>query len=124
MDKQRDATGRENAMHRIQVGLVGLVAVLLLVSVTNFVLQRASDEQSPIEQLHAEAENETGAAAVDAKASEKPADPLQELGITPTPKTEDEGLNKLSGAAAAAGQTVPDLKPDPKLEAPMDREAR
>ncbi|VAV98696.1 hypothetical protein MNBD_ALPHA04-2311, partial [hydrothermal vent metagenome] len=42
---------RDDMMQRIQVGVVGLVAVLLLVSVANFVMQRASDEKSAIEEI-------------------------------------------------------------------------
>ena len=75
-------------MQRIQVGVIGLAAVLLLVSVANFVIQRASDEPTVIEEMH----------------------------------EGDEGIPK--PAKNLPGRTVPDLKPDPNLDAPMDRERR
>ncbi|WP_173202832.1 hypothetical protein [Sphingopyxis sp. BSNA05] len=107
-------------MQRIQVGVVGLAAVLLLVSVANFIIQRASDEQTVIEEMQAEA---TGIAPpVATKSEEKPAEPLAELGLTPAPATGKPEAQKPQ--ANLPGQTVPDLKPDPNLDAPMDRERR
>ena len=40
-DAPKDTSNRQDTVQRIQVGLVGLVAVLLLVSIANFVLQRS-----------------------------------------------------------------------------------
>ena len=88
-------------MQRIQVGVIGLAAVLLLVSVANFVIQRASDEQTVIEELQE-----------------------AELGITPAPESGAGKAGAQKPATNLPGQTVPDLKPDPNLDAPMDRERR
>lgn len=111
---------RQDSMQRIQVGVIGLVAVLLLVSVVNFVFQRASDEESAIEEIQAEAMDSTrGLAEAE---EEAPAEPLADIGITPAPAPEEEQPREADIVIPSEGQIVPDLKPDPKLEAPMDQE--
>ena len=102
-------TDRQDTMQRIQVGVVGLVAVLLLVSVANFVVQRASDEQSAIEELQAEADGQVPDIAVE---DETPAEPLAELGITPAPEPETETPELDTMPMEGTGQVVPDLEPD------------
>ena len=119
-DKDELDTNRQDTMQRIQVGVVGLVAILLLVSVANFVIQRASDQQTAVEEIQAEADTDLPASAT--AEEEAPAEPLAELGITPAAEPEEEESEVLEPAAGIPGQTVPDLKPDPNLEAPMDRE--
>ncbi|GAB5480777.1 MAG: hypothetical protein Pars92KO_05340 [Parasphingorhabdus sp.] len=123
-EEQKETANRQDTVQRIQVGVVGLVAVLLLVSVANFVLQRASDEQSAIEEIQAEAADRSRelvqeVAPVPAPA---PAEPLAELGITPAPVPEDEVVQPVPTVPGSRAQVVPDLEPDPKLEAPMDQE--
>jgi len=109
-------------MQRIQVGVIGLAAVLLLVSVANFVIQRASDEQTVIEEMQTGEEGNTPPLARNPE--KKSADPLAELGITPAPE-QGKGLSEdQKPATNMPGQTVPDLQPDPNLDAPMDRERR
>lgn len=109
-------------MQRIQVGVVGLAAVLLLVSVANFVIQRASDEQTVIEEMQGDG---SGVAPPLASNPEgKPSEPLAELGITPAPESKAGKSESQKPTANLPGQTVPDLKPDPNLDAPMDRERR
>lgn len=111
---------RNDTMQRIQVGVVGLVAVLLLVSVGNYVSSKASDEESAIADILAEAGD-----TVDGIPEEEAlAEPLAELGMTPAPEPEEEKPKATAPNAGAKSQTVPDLKPDPKLEAPMDQEPR
>lgn len=63
---------RQSAMQRIQVGLVGLVVVLLFVSLANMVLDRVTGDQS-VNEVPGVAENK--AEATD--------EPLAELGVTP-----------------------------------------
>ena len=109
-------------MQRIQVGVVGLAAVLLLVSVANFVIQRASDEQTVVEEMQAEGTD--NAPPLVSNPEEKPAEPLAELGITPAPASGAGKTETPKPSANLPGQTVPDLKPDPNLDAPMDRERR
>ena len=113
---------RQDTMQRIQVGVIGLAAVLLLVSVANFVIQRASDEQTVIEELQ-EADEGVAPPLVSTPEGE-PAEPLAELGITPAPESGAGKAEAQKPATNLPGQTVPDLKPDPNLDAPMDRERR
>lgn len=122
IEKQQDDQGRQDTMQRIQVGIVGLVAVLLLVSVINFVQQRASDEPTAIEQLQADADGTLP--NLGEENQEVPAEPLAELGLTPAPQADEGDAAPAVSSSGSAGQTVPDLKPDPKLEARMDRESR
>ncbi len=70
---------RQSAMQRIQVGLIGLVVVLLFVSLANMVLDRVAGGQSV-----------SGAPGMGEAASEMPDEPLAELGVTPVAKEEAE----------------------------------
>lgn len=123
-EDQKEAGNRQDTVQRIQVGVVGLVAVLLLVSVANFVLQRASDEQSAIEEIQAEAADRSREMVQEVAPvpTPAPAEPLAELGITPAPVPEDEVVQPVPSVPGSRAQVVPDLEPDPKLEAPMDQE--
>ncbi|NQV93555.1 MAG: hypothetical protein HQ482_00210 [Sphingomonadales bacterium] len=109
-------------MQRIQVGVVGLASVLLLVSVANFVIERASDEQAVLEEMQGDG---TGIAPpLTSRSEDKPSEPLAELGLTPAPASGTGKQEAQKPATNLPGQTVPDLKPDPNLDAPMDRERR
>ena len=109
-------------MQRIQVGVIGLAAVLLLVSIANFVIQRASDEQTVVEEMQAKGTDI--APPMISNPEDKPAEPLAELGITPAPAKEGGNPEAQKPATNLPGQTVPDLRPNPNLDAPMDRERR
>ena len=63
---------RQSAMQRIQVGLIGLVVVLLFVSLANMVLDRVTGGPSV-----------SGVAGMTENTSEVPDEPLAELGVTP-----------------------------------------
>ncbi len=126
IEDPKNRSDSQDTIQRIQVGVVGLVAVLMVVSVANFVLQRASDEQSAIEEIQAEALDSSGRLVVEAEPAPAPtpapAEPLAELGITPAPVQEDEVVQPVPEIPSARSQVVPDLEPDPKLEARMDKE--
>lgn len=122
MDKQEQDRGRQDTMQRIQVGVVGLAAVLLLASVANFVIQRASDEKTVLQEM--QGEGDENIAPLAGASDEKPAEPLAELGITPAPVPGSGKSEPQNPSANLPGQTVPDLKPDPNLDAPMDLERR
>lgn len=121
IEEPKNESDHRDTMQRVQVGIVGLVAVLLLVSIANFVLQRASDEQTATEEIQAEATGTVPEPVPEVPVA-TPKEPLAELGITPTREPEGEGEKSALDAADAQPQVVPDLEPDPKLEAPMDRE--
>ena len=68
---------RQSAMQRIQVGLVGLVVVLLFVSLANMVLDRVTAGSTA-----------SDTPGISEPGSEVPDEPLAELGVTPV-ATED-----------------------------------
>ncbi|HEY9092383.1 hypothetical protein [Parasphingorhabdus sp.] len=119
-EKPKNSGDRQDTMYRVQVGVIGLVAVLLLVSLANFVLQRASDEQSATEVVQAETASDEQKTP-GKEASSAPSEPLAELGVTPTRVPEGDKSNPAESGKPVQ-IIVPDLEPDPKLEAPMDRE--
>lgn len=67
---------RAQAVHRLQVGLFGLCAMLLLVGLANIITQRVGQNapiQEPIQQV----------VAVDDKPQQQAADPLADIGVVP-----------------------------------------
>ncbi len=79
---------RQSALQRIQVGLVGLVVVLLFVSLANMVLDRVTDQK----QTGATA----GEAAIEAAKDVTPDEPLAKLGVTPVAKDDSADSSKAS----------------------------
>lgn len=72
---------RQSAMQRIQVGIIGLVVVLLFVSLANMVLDRVTGGSETGAPLSGE--------AVASGQEAMPDEPLAELGVTPVAKDED-----------------------------------
>lgn len=66
---------RAQAVHRLQVGLFGLCAMLLIVGLANIIMDRARlvDAEDPIQQV----------VAADAKPKRQVADPLADIGVVP-----------------------------------------
>lgn len=89
---------RQSAMQRIQVGVVGLVVVLLFVSLANMVLDRVTGGTqagtAPNGQI----------SAADGEAM--PDEPLAELGVTPVAK-DDESAKALEAPAQNIRQVPP-----------------
>ena len=94
---------KKEGLQRIQIGLTGLVGVILLVGLANIAVQKVNGDGSA-----ATSSASIANAELNANASGKPNEPLAELGVTPT--------------ADSAGQVVPDLQPDPNLRKRMDRD--
>lgn len=97
---------RREMVRRIQVGGAGLGGVLLLVGLTNVLVDNIRKDGVL-----------TGAVVIEdghaSNAVAKPSsEPLADLGVTPAQDT---------GSQAPA---VPDLEPDPRLQKPMDRDPR
>lgn len=67
---------RSQAVHRLQVGLFGLCAMLLLVGLANIIMDRAklSEDPDPIEDV----------VAVDAEPKKSASDPLADIGVVPS----------------------------------------
>jgi hypothetical protein len=66
---------RAQAVHRLQVGLLGLCAMLLLVGLANIILDRA--RQTDLEEAPA------APAGIPAEAGQAGTDPLAEIGVVP-----------------------------------------
>lgn len=96
-----------DTMRRLQIGIAGVLTVLLLVGMAGLIGERARER----------AESDA-AAAIDVKMpGEEPASgaPLEELGVQPvSPSSKDE--NAASSVKVPSAATVPDLEPDPALQ--------
>ncbi|MCF8707542.1 hypothetical protein [Rhizorhapis sp. SPR117] len=115
---------RKEAMQRIQIGLTGLAGVVLLVGLANIVIQKAGvdDDVAATAADGAPPQlvvtDNTVATAPDSAPSPAP-EPLAELGVTPP---QPEKATAPEQDKNVPGQVVPDLKPNPALKKPMDRE--
>ncbi len=93
---------RESAMQRIQVGVFGLVAVLVVISVANVMYPRSAEE------VAAATQSEEPELAADGEEI-VPAEPLVELGVAPAveaePKAEESPV--LSDAELDGPNTAP-----------------
>ncbi|MEP7349987.1 MAG: hypothetical protein ABI668_08565 [Sphingorhabdus sp.] len=97
---------RQSALQRIQVGLIGLVVVLLFVSLANMVLDRVTDAPSVSEAPGMPLDSNLGTGAEDA-----PAEPLAELGVTPVAKDEGTSAGGLAPASSNNVRRVPAKQP-------------
>lgn len=97
-----EATRKQEALQRVQIGLTGLAGVLLLVGLANIVIDKARIDDAAPPAVVPTIIDTTANASGGGQAKE----PLAELGVAPS----------------ADSQVVPDLQPDPKLNKPMDRE--
>ncbi len=95
------------------MGLGGLAAVVLLVSLTNIIIENVRKEEAA-DGGQATTSAAAAAEAVNMAESAPLTEPLADLGVTPV--QEDE----LDGGGVPA--VVPDLDPDPALQKPMDRD--
>ena len=98
-----------DSMRRLQIGIAGVLTVLLLVGMAGLIGDRA--RQNAAQETAAEQVAAPGDASKPASA------PLEELGVQPVSKdqnqTSDVKTPQALPAAPAAG--VPDLEPDPAL---------
>lgn len=85
---------RGQSVHRLQVGLFGLCAMLLLVGLANIIMDRAklADEEDPVEQV----------IAADVQPKKPASDPLADIGVVPaaepTPSEEASGQGESAPA--------------------------
>ena len=96
-------------LQRVQIGLVGLAAVMLIVTLANLVIQTARNEAAldsaaAVQAVPGNGQVNSSGTAVAAG----PSEPLADLGVTPT--------------ADSSAPSVPDLQPDPRLRERMDRD--
>lgn len=104
---------RREAVRRVQLGLGGLAAVVLLVSLTNIIIENVRNEASSDAAKSVTTATPTAETANMAEPA-PPSEPLADLGVTPV----QEGDVDAGGVPAV----VPDLDPDPALRKPMDRD--
>ncbi|MFT3968231.1 MAG: hypothetical protein QM690_20360 [Sphingobium sp.] len=104
----REESHRES-MRRIQVGAAGLGGVLLLVGLTNVLVDNIRKDNV----LSGMGVTADGMAAPNAMAAPlQSTEPLADLGVTPA----------TDASKRQAVPAVPDLEPDPRLQKPMDRD--
>jgi|GEM_PF-351207 len=103
-------------LQRVQIGLVGLAAVLLVVTLANLVVDSARrDSGGEAASLGTEMPIAAGAGGANTSSAQKPSgnEPLADLGVTPT--TQESTVPVLPSP-------VPDLEPDPQLRERMDQD--
>ena len=88
---------RQSAVQRIQVGVIGLVVVLLFVTLANMVLDRVSSGS--------QGAGTPGAAPIATGGEATPDEPLAELGVTPVAKGEEP--RQQSGAVKPPRSSAP-----------------
>ena len=94
-------------LQRVQIGLVGLAAVMLIVTLANLVIQTARNEAALDSAMAVQAVPGNGQVNSSGTVA-SPSEPLADLGVTPTADT--------------SAPSVPDLQPDPRLRERMDRD--
>lgn len=97
-------------LQRVQIGLVGLAAVLLVVTLANLVIQAARPDAGDMSMASQQAATGTTVGNASGGAAAGSNEPLADLGVTPTTATD------------SSAPSVPDLQPDPRLKKPMDRD--
>lgn len=111
MHRKTELRAHREELQRVQIGLVGLAGVLLVVTLANLVIETARQDNTAAKGVPTVEQLTAGPLGLNAASSGPPAganEPLADLGVTPT--------------AESAGQSVPDLTPDPRLREPMDRD--
>jgi hypothetical protein len=80
---------RAEAIFRLQIGVAGLVAVLMMIGLANIVMDRAKETE-------ATTVPEAAATVASKSAPAQTGDPLADAGVVPSPKADDGGAK--SGA--------------------------
>ncbi|MDZ3832651.1 MAG: hypothetical protein U0S50_12675 [Sphingopyxis sp.] len=100
-----------DGMRRLQIGIAGVLTVLLLVGMAGVIgdraRERATEDAAAASQVKMPGEEGKSASA-----------PLEELGVQPVSKDENAAttVKVPQTAPVPAPATVPDLEPDPELE--------
>lgn len=99
-----------DSVRRLQIGIAGVLTVLLLVGMAGLIGDRA--RESAAQEAAA-----TAQAAAPGTMTPAGSAPLEELGVQPVSKDQNEPSDAKTPQAAPAppASTVPDLEPDPAL---------
>lgn len=105
------AAPAHDTMRRLQIGIAGVLTVLLLVGMAGLIGERARER----------AASDVAATTEVKMPGEQPAGgaPLEELGVqpvSPSSKDENAATNVKVPQALPQASSVPDLEPDPALE--------
>ena len=96
---------RTQAVHRLQVGLLGLAAILLLIALASAIMQHARQTEDATTLANGGPGAHIGAAA---KPGNGPGDPLADMGVAPEMRAgRAPGANPALPAARNAAPTVP-----------------
>lgn len=98
-----------DTMRRLQIGVAGVLTVLLLVGMAGLIGDRARESVAN----DAETATEVKMPGEEQKSSGAP---LEELGVQPVSKDENAARAVKVPQAAPSPATVPDLEPDPALQ--------
>ena len=88
---------RTHSVHRLQVGLFGLGAMVLLVGLANIIMDRANE----IEEADPAMEE---AIAIDAQPKKQSSDPLADIGVVPETDPQPQGGSPLEAELIAPPQ--------------------
>lgn len=99
---------KNDSMRRLQIGIAGVLTVLLLVGMAGLIGDRARENAVQ----DAVATQQTPMPGDAPKASSAP---LEELGVQPVSKDENLTSDVKTPQAAPPASSVPDLEPDPAL---------
>lgn len=97
-----------DSMRRLQIGIAGVLTVLLLVGMAGLIGDRARENA---------AQDTAAAAAANGGTQKAGSAPLEELGVQPVSKDQNAAtdVKAQQAAPAASASAVPDLEPDPAL---------
>ncbi len=98
-----------DSMRRLQIGIAGVLTVLLLVGMAGLIGDRA--RESAVEDAVA-----AGEVKLPGEEQKSSSAPLEELGVQPVSKDDNAVTPVKVPQAAPSTATVPDLEPDPTLE--------
>lgn len=108
-----DITRRREAMQRVQFGLAGLLAIVVLIALASIIANNVRASEKAAAEQAVPAANVATAVPVPAT---EPTEPLADLGAAPAQSDQTVAPDDPPPV------TVPDLQPDPKLNKPMDKE--
>ena len=95
-----------DTMRRLQIGAAGLLTVLLLIGLAGLVGEREREKAAQDTATVTEVK-------MPGDTAKAPSAPLEELGVQPVSKDENEAV---AVKVPQAAPTVPDLQPDPELQ--------
>lgn len=109
-DKAR-ATGGSSVMHRLQIGIAGIFAVLVMVALADMLLQRAGSE-APVEDIAVSQPGDAEPATPPVVQAPAASEPLVDLGVVPDLPA-DGAQHSVGGQTPVVGE----LQPNPEAGA-------